>query len=252
MKTKHNGMYLAALLLGGLMVAAVAGVWPQSRDDGLLAAAPAAKAVCPDCKDGVMCAACTARKSHAAHAKLVTELDVALKNLIAAEKAVEDGKKSQALKSLARVRELLTAIRDRAKSAGTKPAAGPVVKGWTEDLELAMKFAARTKRAIVLDFTGSDWCGWCIKLHDEVFSKDAFKDYADKNLVLVAIDFPRSKKLPDEIKQRNSKLARQYSVRGFPTIVILDSTGKKVLGRTGYVSGGPQAFIAGVKKILGK
>ncbi|MDP6543396.1 MAG: thioredoxin family protein [Phycisphaerae bacterium] len=246
MKTKRNklnGMFLAALLLAGLVVAAYAAA-PS--------AAPAAKVACADCKDGVMCKACLAKHRHTAHAKLAGELGVALKNLSAAEKAVEDGKKSQALKSLARVRELLTAIHDRAKSAGTKPPAGPVVKGWTEDLDLAMEFAARTKRPIVLDFTGSDWCGWCIKLHDEVFSKKAFKDYADKNLVLVAIDFPRGKKLPDEIKQRNSKLAQKYGVRGFPTIVILDSTGEKELGRTGYVRGGPTAFIAGVKKIVGK
>ena len=237
MKTKRmklNRMYLAALLLAGLMVAVVAGTWSPSRDDGLLAAAPADKDV------------------SAANTRLVSDIDMVLKNLATAQKAVTDGKKSQAIKSLVMVKDLLTDMRNRAKSAGTKPAAGPVVKGWTEDLDLAMKFAARTKRPIVLDFTGSDWCGWCIKLHDEVFSKTAFKDYADKNLVLVAIDFPRSKKLPDEIKQRNSELARQYSVRGFPTIVILDPTGKKELGRTGYVRGGPAAFIAGVKKIVGK
>ena len=247
-RTKLNGMYLAALLLAGLMVAAYTAIGEAPAAP----AAKAAKAACPDCKDGVMCKACLAKHRHAAHAKLAGELDVALKNLSTAETAVKDSRKSQALKSLARVRELLTAIRDRVKSAGAKPPAGPVVKGWTEDLDLAMKFAARTKRPIVLDFTGSDWCGWCIKLHDEVFSKDAFKDYADKNLVLVAIDFPRSKKLPDEIKRRNSKLMAQYGVRGFPTIVILDPTGEKELGRTGYVRGGPAAFIAGVKKILGK
>jgi len=178
-RTKLNGMYLAALLLAGLMVAAYTTV-PEAP---AAPAAKVAKAVCPDCKDGVMCKACLAKHRHAAHAKLAGELDVALKNLSTAETAVKDGKKSQALKSLARVRELLTVIHDRAKSAGTKTPAGPVVKGWTEDLDLAMKFAARTKRPIVLDFTGSDWCGWCIKLHDEVFSKDAFKDYADKNLV---------------------------------------------------------------------
>jgi protein disulfide-isomerase len=241
-------MFLAALLLTGLVVAAYTAI----HEAPAAPVAKAAKAVCPDCKDGVMCKACLARHRHAAHAKLVTELDVALKNLSTAETAVKDGKKSQALKSLARVRELLTAIHDRAKSAATKPPAGPVVKGWTEDVDLAMEFAARTKRPILLDFTGSDWCGWCIKLDDEVFSKDAFKDYADKNLVLVAIDFPRSKKLPDEIKRRNSKLAQQYGVRGFPTIVILDPTGKKELGRTGYARGGPAAFIAGVKKIIGK
>ena len=188
------------------------------------------------------------RKTHPSHAKLIGELDGALEDLSTAEKAVENGEKSKALESLARVRKLLAGIRDRVKSA----TAAPVVKGWTEDLDKAMKYAAKTKRPILLDFTGSDWCGWCIKLHDEVFSKDAFKDYADKNLVLVAIDFPRNKKLPDEIKQRNSKLAQQYGVRGFPTIVILDPTGEKELGRTGYVRGGPAAFIAGVKKIIGK
>ena len=237
MKTKRmklNRMYLAALLLAGLMVAVVAGTLSQSGDDGLLAAAPADK------------------KAGAANTRLVSDIDMVLRNLAIAQKAVRDGKKSQATKSLVMVKDLLTGMRNRAKSAGTKSAAGPVVKGWTEDLDLAMKFAARTKRPIVLDFTGSDWCGWCIKLHDEVFDKAAFKDYADKNLVLVAIDFPRSKKLPDEIKQRNSKLMAKYGVRGFPTIVILDSTGEKVLGRTGYVRGGPAAFIAGVKKIIGK
>ena len=121
-RIKHKGMYLATMLLVGLMVAVFTGMWSQSGDDGLLAAAPAAK------------------KTHAAHAQLVTEFEVALKNLSAVEKAVGNGKKSDALKLLARVRELLTGIRDRAKSAGTKPAEpGPVVKGWTEDLDKALK-----------------------------------------------------------------------------------------------------------------
>jgi protein disulfide-isomerase len=216
-RMKHKGLYIATLLLVGLVVA-------------VMAAAPADKA----------------KKTHAAHAALVTKLDVALKDLSVAEKAVKDGKKDDALESLAKVRVTLTGIRDKAKPAG------PALKGWTEDLDKAMKYAAASKRPIVLDFTGSDWCGWCIKLHDEVFSKDAFKDYADKNLVLVAIDFPRNKKLPDDIKERNGKLAAKYGVRGFPTIVILDSTGKKEIGRTGYVQGGPDAFIAKIKQITGK
>ena len=233
-RTRHNGMYLAALLLGGLAVAFVTQRWSRSGDGELIAAAPAAG------------------KARPANARLVSDIDIALKNLATAQKAVRDGKKSQAVKSLLRVKDMLTGMRNRAKAVETKAPAGPVVKGWTEDLDLAMKYAARTKRPIVLDFTGSDWCGWCIRLHDEVFSKKAFKDYADKNLVLVTIDFPRSKKLPAEIKQRNSKLSQKYGVRGFPTIVILDSTGKKELGRTGYVRGGPAPFIAGVKKIVGK
>jgi protein disulfide-isomerase len=230
-------MFLAGLLLVGLAVAA-------------FAVAADVKPVCQTCKDGVKCVGCKTKQAHDAHAKLAGELDTALKDLSAVEKAVQAGEKSEALKSLGKVKTVLTGIRDRAKSAHAP--AGPVVKGWTEDLDLAMKFAARTKRPIVLDFTGSDWCGWCIKLHDEVFSKDTFKAYADKNLVLVVVDFPRGKKQSDEVKGRNRELAAKYGVRGFPTIVILDSTGKKELGRTGYVRGGPDAFIAGVKKIIGK
>jgi len=65
-------------------------------------------------------------------------------------------------------------------------------EGWTNDYSAAKKTAAQERKDILLDFTGSDWCGWCVKLNNEVFSKDTFKSYADKNLVLVDLDFPRN------------------------------------------------------------
>ena len=163
---------------------------------------------------------------------------------------VGKGEKDKALKSLGKAKAAITSMRDRAKSVA-KPAV-PAVKGWTEDFDKAKKYAAASKRPIVLDFSGSDWCGWCIKLHNEVFVKDEFKAYADKNLVLVELDFPRRKPQSDAIKARNQQLMKKYGVRGFPTIIVLDPTGEKVLGQTGYVRGGPKAFIAAVKKITGK
>jgi thioredoxin-related protein/YHS domain-containing protein len=120
---------------------------------------------------------------------------------------------------------------------------------WLTDYEKAKKIAKKLKRPLLLDFTGSDWCGWCIKLHKEVFSKKEFKDYAAKNLVLVELDFPARKKQSQKKAKQNKALAAKYSVRGYPTIFILDSNEKK-LGRMGYVRGGPSAFIKELRKIV--
>lgn len=98
-----------------------------------------------------------------------------------------------------------------------------------------------------MDFTGSDWCGWCIKLNREVFSKPEFKDYATKNLVLLEVDFPRGKVLPDSVKRQNQELANEYQIQGFPTVVVLDGEGRKV-GELGYMEGGASAFIAELEK----
>ena len=114
--------------------------------------------------------------------------------------------------------------------------------GWLTSWEKAKKLSKATGRPILADFTGSDWCGWCIKLKDEVFSKDEFKKWAAKNVILLELDFPRSKTLPDELKKQNEALRKQYEVRGYPTILFLDAN-EKVLGRSGYMKGGPEAWI---------
>jgi protein disulfide-isomerase len=85
-------------------------------------------------------------------------------------------------------------------------------------------------------------------LDKEVFSKPEFKEYASKNLVLLELDFPRSKKMPPETAKQNERLAVKYGIQGFPTVVVFDSSGKP-LGALGYQEGGPQAFIAQLEKL---
>ncbi len=118
---------------------------------------------------------------------------------------------------------------------------------WLTNYDEAIAKAKKEKKVVIADFTGSDWCGWCIKLKDEVFSKPEFKEWAKDNAVLLELDFPRNKKLPEDLKKQNDKLQQQFKIEGFPTVVYLDGTGKE-LGRGGYVAGGPEAWIAAAEK----
>jgi len=122
---------------------------------------------------------------------------------------------------------------------------------WLTDLPKAQAQAKEEKKMVLLDFTGSDWCGWCIKLHNEVFSKPEFAEYARKNLVLVEVDFPRKKKLSAEQKKANDALQQKYKIDGYPTIIVLNGEGKKI-GELGYMPGGPKAFLAELEKVKGK
>jgi thioredoxin-related protein len=121
-------------------------------------------------------------------------------------------------------------------------------EGWLDDLEKAKAQAKAENKKILLDFTGSDWCGWCKKLDKEVFSQPAWKEYAAKHLVLVEVDFPRGFQLPEGTKKQNDELAKKYSIQGYPTIVITSASGNK-RGELGYVEGGPEAFIKALKKV---
>jgi protein disulfide-isomerase len=122
---------------------------------------------------------------------------------------------------------------------------------WLTDLPKAQAKAKEEKKLVLLDFTGSDWCGWCIKLHNEVFSKPEFAEYAKKNLVLVEVDFPRKKKLSAEQTKANEALQQKYKIDGYPTIIVLNGEGKKI-GELGYMPGGPKAFIAELEKVKPK
>ena len=110
------------------------------------------------------------------------------------------------------------------------------------DFEAAKASAKAQGKYLLVDFTGSDWCGWCIKLKSEVFSKAHFKTEAPKNFILVELDFPRSKKLPPKLIEQNNKLREKYNVRGFPTILLMDADGK-VFARTGYRANGPKKYV---------
>lgn len=120
---------------------------------------------------------------------------------------------------------------------------------WETDLKKAQEAARASKKLLLIDFTGSDWCGYCILFDRNILSKQQFRDYADKNLVLLEIDFPRRKEQSKEVKEQNEKLAMQYQIEGFPTVVVLNGDGKTVWRFEGYFPSGPDAFIAELEKI---
>ena len=111
---------------------------------------------------------------------------------------------------------------------------GAKVGQWTMDFDAAAKLANDKKLPMMLNFTGSDWCGWCKLMDKGVFAKDEWKKYAAKNVVLVTLDFPKDKSIvPEKYVARNKELQQQFSVRGYPTYVVLDSDGKTQLARLG-------------------
>jgi len=120
--------------------------------------------------------------------------------------------------------------------------------GWQTDFPAALEEAAKSDKLVLLDFTGSDWCGLCIKLDKETFSKPEFKEFAAKNLVTVELDFPNNKPQSADLKKQNEELQAKFGVDGFPTLVLLNSKGKEVARNVGYLPGGPAGLIAWVEK----
>jgi len=114
---------------------------------------------------------------------------------------------------------------------------------WQTDAAKAQEQAKKENKMVLLDFTGSDWCGWCIKFKKEVLDTNEFKQYADKNLVLVEVDFPKKKAQSDALKKVNKELKVKYGISGYPTFVVLNAEGKEVGRQVGYSKGGPKAFI---------
>ncbi len=122
---------------------------------------------------------------------------------------------------------------------------------WQTDFKKASEEAKAAKKFMVLDFSGSDWCGWCKKLDAEVFSTKEFKEYAEKNLVCVLLDFPRSKEQSDELKKQNKELAGKYKIRGYPTVLVLSPDGELV-ETTGYQDGGGAKYVEYLKGVIEK
>lgn len=122
---------------------------------------------------------------------------------------------------------------------------------WLSDFTKACEIAKEKGLPILANFTGSDWCPWCLKLHKEVFGTKDFQSWTTTNVVLFIADFPRWKKLPEATDKQNKELLKQYGVRGFPTILLLDYEGK-VIGQTGYQPGGALAYIEHLEQLLAK
>jgi thioredoxin-related protein len=129
---------------------------------------------------------------------------------------------------------------------------------WLTNMEEAQKISKKTKKPILANFTGSDWCGWCHRLSAEVFNTPEFKTWSDKNVVLLELDYPRKKVQSDELKAQNNGLMQAFQVQGFPTIWVfnadVDKQTKKVnitqIGKTGYMSGGPTVFTAAIDGMI--
>lgn len=127
--------------------------------------------------------------------------------------------------------------------------AGAIAADWQTNYAKALAMAKSQNKRVLLDFTGSDWCGPCIELRKRVFSQADFRAYANKNLVLVEIDYPQRKKQSDELKKQNEKLSKQYGIdeKGFPTIMVLDPSGKVLREVTGYEGETTAGFIAWIE-----
>jgi len=111
---------------------------------------------------------------------------------------------------------------------------GAEVGKWTMDFQAATKLAAAKKLPLMLNFTGSDWCGWCKLMDKNVFAKEEWKKFAAKNVVLVTLDFPSDKSIvPEKFVGQNNELKEKFEVGGFPTYVVLDTDGKTKLGQLG-------------------
>ena len=121
---------------------------------------------------------------------------------------------------------------------------------WLTDMNVATKLAMTHNKPVLLFFTGSDWCGWCTKLQNEVFKKEEFTKWAHENVILVELDFPKRKQLDEALKSQNYGIQNALKVSGYPTIWFVNPEIKpdntinlKPLGSSGYVAGGPQKWI---------
>ena len=129
---------------------------------------------------------------------------------------------------------------------------------WHTDLDKAITQSKKTKKPLLLFFTGSDWCGWCIRLQKEVLKTPEFEKWAKDNVVLVELDFPRRTPQVPEIQKQNMELQQFFQVQGYPTVWLVNATKKdgkvnfEKLGSTGYVAGGPTVWLQGANKIIGK
>ena len=130
---------------------------------------------------------------------------------------------------------------------------------WYQDMSKAVEASRQERKPMFLFFTGSDWCGWCMRLQNEVFKTPEFVSWAKEHAVLVELDYPRRTPQPEDIKQQNAQLQQMFQVQGYPTVwfvkPVLKDDGKinlEQLGSTGYVAGGPSKWIEGANEIIAK
>jgi thioredoxin-related protein len=122
---------------------------------------------------------------------------------------------------------------------------------WLTDVPAALAKAKAENKIVLLDFTGSDWCGWCKKLKADVFEQPQFIAFARANFVMVELDYPRSKPQSDDLKQANAALAKQYDIHGYPTVILLNGAGDQVWKTVGFLKDGLPAYMSEFAKLPG-
>ena len=130
---------------------------------------------------------------------------------------------------------------------------------WHTDFDKAAKLSRKSKKPILANFTGSDWCGYCKVLTRTVFSTPEFKKWANENVILLELDFPKKKKLDPKLAKQNRALQKAFGVRGYPTIWLFNAGDKKnpkkniePLGKTGFVRGGFKKWVKTIEGFLPK
>lgn len=127
---------------------------------------------------------------------------------------------------------------------------------WYTDVREAITVSNKEQKPMLMFFTGSDWCGWCIRLQNEVLKTPEFKKWATDNVILVELDYPRRTPQTPELKNQNSELQQAFGIQGFPTVFFTSAESKdgrvnfKGLGQTGYVAGGPSAWLTVAEGIV--
>lgn len=127
---------------------------------------------------------------------------------------------------------------------------------WHTDVNAALEIAIKENKKVMLFFTGSDWCGWCIKLQNEVFRTSDFEKWSN-DVILVELDFPRRTPQEETIKAQNQQLQSIFKVRGYPAVYFVNPEKMEdgrmnlnSLGKTGYVKGGPKKWLQVADNIL--
>ena len=124
---------------------------------------------------------------------------------------------------------------------------------WLTDFDAVKQQAQKENKAILMDFTGSDWCPPCKALKKNVLDKPEFEKFASEKLVLMELDFPKDKKkVTKEVAAANAKLGEEFKIEGYPTIIVLDKTGKELGRMVGYGGDSPSAYIKKLEAFLAK
>lgn len=125
-----------------------------------------------------------------------------------------------------------------------------VPKGWGEDFAAASETAKKEGKLLLLAFSGSDWCGWCVKMEKEIYSQKKFINEAKKKFVLVMIDSPRNKEILTKLaKKQNPELVKKYGIRGYPSTIIARPSGEVVKRFGGYQKGGIESFLEALNAV---